>query len=264
MSTKKDSISLVLSGSGILYPYHAGAVRRISEEYKIEKITGVSGGAIVGAAIASGYSPGEELENLILNTLPSKNDLLDWNWFPFFKWGLIKGNKILKEFSKHYDDTFQDLDIPFQAGTVNLNKKRHRNFNPEDDPHFSVARAVRASMTFPAAFEPVEIDRDYYVDGGVMSYYPIDTYKDDENTIGVKIEPKFFADLRELNDIWEYFGAIFQSMMTSIAREKKQDAPNAKTVKIRGQRGPLDLDITRGDAKKMIEQGYRIADRGLS
>ena len=258
----KPSISLVLSGSGILYPYHVGAVNRISEEFKIESITGISGGAIVGASVASGYSPGEELIDLILDTLPAENHLLDFNWLPFWKWGLIQGKKIKEKFEKYYVPSFQETEIPLQIGAVNLNKQKHRIFSTKNTPEFSIATAVRASMTYPIAFEPVEIKDDYYVDGGIMSYFPVDIYGEGENVIGVQISPEM-GDFSEINGIWEYLMSLIKSMMTSMTQESKKDAPLAKKIHIQGNQTALNLGISRSKAKELIDRGYKITDQSL-
>lgn len=259
----KKSVKVVLSGSGVLYPFHAGALRRIVEDYEIEEITGVSGGSIVAAFVASGYEPGRELESCILNTLPSERNLIDFNWLPLFKWGLIKGNKALEEFERWFVDTFEEVEVPLNIGTVNLNEGRYHTFNKEKTPGFLVARAVRASMSFPLAFEPIKIDDDYYVDGGVMAHYPIDRHGQGEDVIGVKIEPKPAFDYKQIDDIWDYMASILRSMMTSIAQEKREDAPLAKTIKIKGKEKTLDLNISRTDAQRMIERGYEVADNQL-
>ncbi|MEA3304511.1 MAG: patatin-like phospholipase family protein [Patescibacteria group bacterium] len=36
-----------------------------------------------------------------------------------------------------------------------------------------MSRAVRASISIPVTFEPVEIDGKYYVDGGVRVNFPV-------------------------------------------------------------------------------------------
>lgn len=96
-----------------------------------------------------------------------------------------------------------------------------------------------------------------------MAHYPIDKHGQGEDVIGVKIEPKPAFDYKQIDDIWDYMASILRSMMTSIAQEKREDAPLAKTIKIKSKEKTLDLNISRTDAQRMIERGYEVADNQL-
>lgn len=261
--SERPKIKLVLSGSGVLYFLHAGAIQRIAEDYEIEAVTGVSGGAIVAGALASGFEPGRELNNLLLNTIPSKNDLLDWNWFPFFKWGLLKGDRIEQTFKRWFAPTFADTKIPLNVGTVNLNQQKQVIFGTETTPEFSVSKAIRASMTFPVAFEPVEIDGDLYADGGIAANFPLDIYGNGMDVIGVKIVPSG-SDYREIEGLWEYLVSMISTMIEAVTREHVEDATFARFIRIKDDTSPMKLDMERREAKKLITKGYESADRWLN
>src|SRR5690606_21290873 len=65
--------------------------------------------------------------------------------------------------------TFDALPIPYYALVTHLESGRavvwHRG---------PVSRGMLASMSIPGAFPPVELDGEYYVDGGVASMVPVE------------------------------------------------------------------------------------------
>ena len=168
---KKKEVKLVLSGSGTLYPVHAGGIIRLAEEgYEITEVCGTSGGAIIAAALGSGYKPNEEIVDMIKKTLPAKNKLIDYSlWALLTRWGFVKGERIEKLFRKYLVDTLGETKIPVHIVTVDIERRVHRVFSTDTDPKMSLALAVRASMSIPGVFTPVKIGDSLYVDGGIRS-----------------------------------------------------------------------------------------------
>lgn len=65
------------------------------------------------------------------------------------------------------EKSFDDLQIPFYATAVHYPSGESRLFSEGD-----LVRAVAASMALPGIFEPVAIDGERFVDGGVASEIP--------------------------------------------------------------------------------------------
>jgi NTE family protein len=65
---------------------------------------------------------------------------------------------------------FEDLSIPCGIVATNLVTGEKKVFRTG-----TVARAVRASCSIPQIYLPVEIDGEYYVDGGLSQYLPVET-----------------------------------------------------------------------------------------
>lgn len=65
------------------------------------------------------------------------------------------------------DKSFDDLQIPFYATAVHYPSGEARLFSEGD-----LVRAVAASMALPGIFQPVEINGERFVDGGVASEIP--------------------------------------------------------------------------------------------
>ena len=114
---------------------------------------------------------------------------------------------LLGSYDRHRTITFREMPIPLHIVATDVTNQRLINFPydlmkkpygyTEDEAlDFSVARAVRASMSIPLCFEPVELvykkgtpdtgTRAMLVDGGVLSNYPVHAFMKDRThkTVG--------------------------------------------------------------------------------
>jgi NTE family protein len=259
----KKPIKVVLSGSGLLYPLHAGAIHRIQEDHDIQAIAGVSGGAIIGSLFASGLSS-DQIREIVLETAPGDNlALLDLSWFPPASWGLLKGNKFLEVFRKHLPPTFAETEIPLTVGTVNIDQRRSVLFSSEGTPNAEPALAVRASMGFPFAFAPVKIDGERYIDGGVAASFPLDVFGTGENVLGVKIVNEIPPEDTPLKSLLDYGFAVIGTMMSAIDKEHIEDALFARFIRVSTSQSSSNLFMTRANAETMFNEGYVAASEWL-
>ena len=192
-------VGLVLSGGGARGLAHVGVIQ-ILEEMKIPIycIAATSMGAIVGGIYASGMSPAE-MEKFVTSmdwneafndkpppselTFRRKKEAADYliNFDVGFKdgkfaipKGLLQGqnlNLILKSLLFHTEgiDDFDKLNIPFRAVATDIETGDAVILGKGE-----LVKAIRASMSIPALFAPVEIDGRILVDGGVANNLPID------------------------------------------------------------------------------------------
>lgn len=252
----KPGIKVVLSGSGLLYPIHVGAIVRLQESFEIEEVAGISGGAIVAALVASGKS-GQELLDLVLDNMPGDHlNLIDPAWFPPSSWGLIKGKRLLAKFREMMVPTFGNTEIPLTVGTTNIDKRLPVMFSSEDTPEADLPLAVRASMSFPFAFAPVLIDGDRYVDGGLGASFPLDIFGSGEDVIGVKIVPQMKRGYHKVDNLIEFAFANIQTMMGAIDREHIEDAVFARFVRIETDANAANLFMRRNEAGTLAQLGY--------
>jgi len=195
-------IGLVLSGGGARGLAHIGVIRALEERnIKIHAITGTSMGAIVGALYASGKNP-DEIEAIALginwsdafSDEPARDKLsyrrkkvsrdylvktqatLDGGIINLPK-GVIQGQNLqlmLQRLFLHVSQVtnFDHLKIPFRAVASDLVTGDAVVFASG-----SLATAVRASMSIPGLFAPVEIDGKVLVDGGLANNLPVDIAK---------------------------------------------------------------------------------------
>lgn len=258
----KTKIKVVLSGSGLLYPIHAGAMCRLMEDFEVEAIAGVSGGSIIASLVAAGHSP-ESIKSIMMDTAPGDNlGLLDPSWFPPTSWGLIKGNKFLKVFRKHLPPTFGETAIPLHVGTVNIETRSSVIFSSDETPDADLSLAVRASMSVPFAFTPVTIDGDRYVDGGVASGFPLDIFGTGEDVIGIKIITDPTA--LKVNNLLDYGFAVLGTMMSAIDKEHIEDAVFARTIRVKTLKSGANLLMNKEEALDLYNQGYAQVSKALN
>ena len=158
-------IGLALGGGSARGWAHIGVIRAL-EEAGIEPdiVCGTSIGALVGAAYVDGDLDRLEtwVRGLKLQTVVS---FLDFS----LGGGLIKGNKLIDFFRRHFvDRDIADLDRPFGAVATDL--RRGREIWLRDGP---VTEAVHASIALPGLFAPVLRDGSWLVDGGLVNPVPV-------------------------------------------------------------------------------------------
>ena len=263
MTTKK--IKVVCSGSGIRYPVHAGALKAILERgHEIEAICGVSGGAIVSACVATGYSPTEDIEDIIMSIIPSETKMLDPSIKAPFTWGIYNGDRLERTFEILFPKTFSDTLIPLYVGTVNLNRWEHKVFSSTETPDMSIAKAVRASMGIPGVFKPVKIEGDLHVDGGVMANFPLSIFGTGEDVLGLRVMTNQQAEeAHEIDNIFQYGSAILRSMMAASSKEHIEQAIFARTIPLLSDTPTGNLKANKEAMQAMFDSGYRQATEWL-
>jgi NTE family protein len=221
-NSKGEGIGLVLSGGGAKAMAHIGALRVIERNgIKIDYIAGTSMGAVIGAMYSLGYTVDEievylrevDWDALLSNEVPrnrlsffdrksGSRYILSFpvnNNRPGLPNGLNYGQYILRELStlaqqSYKYESFSDFPIPFVCVATNLETGRLRVF--EDG---KLIDALRASTAFPSLFTPYELNDSLYVDGGVLSNYPVELLKEKglKYIIGVDVQDQLY----EKNDL---------------------------------------------------------------
>lgn len=202
-AAERPRICLALSGGGARGGAHVGVIR-VLEQHRIpiDCIAGTSFGAIVGGLYASGMSV-DEIEATLKETdwpdmfqdaiaredrsfrRKKDDELFLVKSKPGFSdgqlklpAGVIQGQKVDLLLSRltlpvAAIDDFDRLPIPFRAVASDIVTGEAVVLGKG-----SLARAIRASMSIPAVFAPVEIDGRLLVDGGVANNLPIDVVRD--------------------------------------------------------------------------------------
>ncbi len=159
-------IALALGGGAGLGWTHIGVLRALQESgIEIGAIAGTSIGAIAAASYASDRL--HHLEELALGTnFRSVLRYLD----PHFKRGAVMGARgIEKQLQTHFGGlSFEDLPIPIAAVAACL-----RTGDTVVLKSGLIIPAVRASMSLPGLFKPVELDGMLLADGGAAMPVPV-------------------------------------------------------------------------------------------
>lgn len=240
----RPKIGLVLSGGGAKGAAHVGVIRVLENMgVPVDLVVGTSMGAIVGGLYASGLS-GEELENAVLQidwedifdddppraerSLRRKRDDADFlvryrlglkHGEPQLPQGVILGQKLMlalrKLSARGARSDFDDLAHPFRAVATDL-----ESGEPVVLSSGSLALAMRASMSVPGVFPPVNYDGRLLIDGGVANNLPIDVARamgaDIVIAVNVQTGPKPREKLRSVISI------VDQTINLLILRESRR------------------------------------------
>jgi NTE family protein len=159
-------IGLALSGGTAKSVTHVGVVKALVEDgIPISYLAGTSGGSIVGAMYASGMP---------ISTMETVATTMSWRKLVSIRLtrlGFISSERIAEFVVETVGDlSFDDLVIPTGVVATNLVTGDKKVFRSG-----SLAQAVRASCSIPQIYLPVEIGGEYYVDGGLSEYLPVET-----------------------------------------------------------------------------------------
>lgn len=281
----RQSTGLVLSGGAARGLAHIGVLKALEEQgVQIDAIAGTSMGAVIGGLYAAGYSV-HELEKLaleldwqqVLSDDPPRQDI------PFRRkqddrdflvkrklsfrddgslglpLGVIQGQNLallLERLLVHASDTrdFDRLPIPFRAVATDIANDKKVIFRNGHLP-----QAIRASMSIPAVFAPVEIDGRLLVDGGMVDNIPMDVARD----MGVHrlIVVDIGTPLQPREQLLTVVDVLNQSITMMTRRNSEAQLATLRQEDILVQ--PMlaafgSTDFER--AEQLIDAGYRAAD----
>lgn len=254
-------VNLVIGGSGTLFPVYIGAIRRLEEEkYSINKIVAVSGGSIIGMLLAMGKNS-YDIERIVKSFNFSEFKDININFFN--RYGLIKGDKILEAFNKHFPSSMKELEKELSIVILNWSKQQtviHDNFSP-----YTPSQLIRASMSIPIAFKYVKLGEDICVDGGTLNNYPIDYFNNEENVIGLKVIGEIYTPVKNqwINPI-DYLMSFVSIWIDQLEKKHMEDAQYAKTIHIKTNQNNLNFNFTNKDIDEMILDGYNATHKFLT
>lgn len=236
----KPRVGLVLSGGGAKGIAHVGVIQALEEnDIAIDCVAGTSMGSIVGSLYACGFTP-DEMMDLFTSpeftawstgvTDPSYTYYYDKSnptprmlsigvnfkdsttvGLPFLNGSLINPIPmnfgfldLFSGYNAQCHGDFDDLMLPFRCVCSDVYHK-HKIICRDGD----LANAVRASMTFPMVFKPIEMNGVLVYDGGIYDNFPVDVMHsefDPEFIIGVSVsgpdaKPKPDNMLQQLEDM---------------------------------------------------------------
>ena len=280
----KPRVGLVLSGGGAKGIAHIGVIQALEEnDIPIDCVAGTSAGAIVGSLYACGWTPEE-----ILDLFTSKNfkywsngtispsnvyyEMAPEELPTWFDVGLNVGN------DSHGEDIFSQIIPTNLISPIPMNLEFLELYTPytsqckgdfnnlfvplrtvcSDVYHKhkivcksgSLGDAVRASMSFPLVFKPIEMDGVLVYDGGIYDNFPVDVMHDDFNPdfiIGVSVSAP---------DGKPQPNNLYSQLEDLIIQNNDYNLPEEWGVKI--QVPVLDFGVFDwSDAKEIYDIGYK-------
>lgn len=220
-------IGIALSGGGIRGIAHAGVLKALEDNgIKIDIIGGTSAGSLIAALYAMGYSPyyiyilfkryAKEMVNI--NSGPIISGIGN---FMMNKKNTLQGLKSGKSLETIYNQIaykkgirkLNQIKMPIVIPTVDImNSKEYvfTNYIPKETQDISqyitnitVGKAVRASSSFPAVFNPCEFENHAFMDGGALDNVPVNEVKKQgaDKVIAVKFDADPVDEQSNIMDI---------------------------------------------------------------
>ena len=176
---------MALSSGGPRGFAYIGALEVLQERgYEVSAVAGTSIGALVGGVYATGRLTEFKEWLLSLNTRKVFS-LVDWSLSMSH---LVKGEKIIEEMRKIVPDiNIEEMPIPFSAIATNLYTGEEVVF---DKGHLFLA--IRASMSIPSLFKPVEYGNTILIDGHSSNCLPLNRVKRTKGDILVGFDVNYF------------------------------------------------------------------------
>lgn len=160
---------------------HIGALKEIlKQNISITHVAGTSAGAVVGGLLACGIHPDEMVSALESLSIRKHLD------FGLSRKGWLKGDRIYNTLLQLTEGRFfSDLEIPLAVACVDLHSRKLVIIREGE-----VAKALRASISIPGVFLPVEMGGRLLVDGYILNNNPADIVKDmgAKHVIAVKVQ----------------------------------------------------------------------------
>lgn len=293
---------LVLEGGGVKGIGLVGALEQTAKAgYRIRRTAGTSAGAIVGALVAAGMPidtmittmKGLDYSKFRDESFIDKLGIGGKTASIIFEQGIYEG-KFLRDWlagqlEKLGVRTFADLKITEPWAKKLPPEQRYKlvviasditggrlarlpwdydryGLNPDGQ---LVADAVRASMSIPFFYEPVKLDGQILVDGGMLSNFPINLFDNtpDWPTFGMKLSAKADANLQAnpIHNTYDFAKAMLATMINAHDQMHIDDLGAAArtifidTFKIKA----TDFDITAEQQQLLYESGKAAAKQFL-
>ncbi|WP_263381399.1 patatin-like phospholipase family protein [Granulicella arctica] len=201
----RPMVGIALEGGGALGIAHVGVLQWMYEHHvPVDRITGTSMGALVGALVASGESLSDiakltksdtfstlfttklSLSHASFRRREDRQDMPGALTLGLKGGSVTPGNELitddhlnafLAERLTGYNAAaleFDDLPIPFRCVASDLTTLKPNTFR-----NGSLAFAVRASISIPGVFAPVRYGNDILIDGFITDNLPVDVLRDD-------------------------------------------------------------------------------------
>lgn len=274
-------IGVALSGGGIRGIAHAGVLQALqNNQIHIDIIGGTSAGSMVATLYAMGYSP-EEIYMLFrknakkiigANTSPIISGL---HSFMNRKEKTMGGFRNGQSIEMAYDEMAKEkgvkiinqIKMPIVIPSVDIMESKEYIFTnqiPKEEQDvskyitdISIGKAVRASSSFPAVFNPCNVKEHAFMDGGALDNVPVNEVR--KQGADKVLAVKFDADKIDKNStIMDIVMKTIDIMGNKIAEENLSQSDyilNVYTDKV----GLLDID----KLDKCFEYGYEAVIKNL-
>ena len=251
---------LVLPGGGAASVRLLGAIKKLHEhgiwnENNIESIHSVSAGALISVIIALKFDMQTIVDYMIGRPWDNVFQISLTNIFDVFAKKGFFGTETIVTFMKPFFNTKDiSLDITMQEFyeltgvklffyTVEINTFKLVTVSNDTFPDLQVLKAVHMSAAYPVLLSPVTIDGKCYVDGGIITNYPIShclklyPNKDEVLGIGGSQKKQNTRSITQESTLLEYLlELIYKIVMNNYDRQvdfqNRENIPNYVEITI--------------------------------
>ena len=249
----KKRIGLALGAGSTKGFAHIGVLQVLQENrIPIDMIAGSSMGSIIGSFYVVGCDM-YMLEKYLM-TLDLRKYLDAAN--PFTG-GLIKGERLqeLIQIFTH-NKTFAETNIPFCCVAVDAQSGKLDVLESG-----KLYEAVRASMSIPAIFSPVQLNGKTYIDGGVIERVPCTALRNRGMDVVIAVDVGYHGAETDVTDMnaYQLMNHTINIMQWEIARLREEDADLTLVPLVQYIKGHFQMDSVAAS----IEEGRRVALEAL-
>lgn len=175
---KFDEVAVALSGGGARGAIHLGVLQAFDDHnISVKAISGTSIGSVIGALYCAGASPIE------IRSFMNTKVFLKVFSVSIKKQGLLNMKRLIKLLSNLIpENDFKALKIPFYSCVSNLENGGFEILSQGD-----LFKSIVASASIPVVYEPVLINGQYYMDGGLFNNLPVEPLLGLKNIVGVHV-----------------------------------------------------------------------------
>ena len=176
------NVALVLGSGGARGLAHIGAIEALEQRgYTITSIAGCSMGSLIAGMYAAGQL--QKAKEWFLQV----DEELIWRMADiniFSGNSLVKGERIIQELQKIVpDQNIENLNIPCAIVAADMINTEEVIFRTG-----SLFQAIRASISIPLFFQPVQMEQRLLIDGGVLNPLPLNIVTRAKNDILVAMD----------------------------------------------------------------------------
>lgn len=276
---ERPRVGVAFGGGSARGIAHVGVIRWFEEHHiPIDVAAGTSMGGLIGGSFATGMDA-DEIQEMLRGL--DWDQMFGYSGFAFknvrrkadvraypshLEFGLKKGvvlptafnsgqqvDLLIARITAPYwsEPSFATLPTPFKTVAVDL-----RTAQPVILDRGSLARSMRATMSLPGIFPPVEIDQRVLVDGGAMDNIPADVVREMGAQTVIAVNVGDLTDRERINySILGLAGATIDAMMRANTKKALVSADIVLDVSLAGFGS---LDWRKSDA--LIDAGYQAAD----
>ena len=274
---KDNEYFAIFGGGGIRGICYCGAYKALMENnIKLTGYAGSSIGAVFASLIALNYTYDEVYEILAKTgfemfidiNIDFKKDLAISKGKIFYDW--IKEQLERKYYGEIYEKDkmppvkFCDIKNKLVIYSVDLTNLKFKEFSCEKTPDFEIAQAVRASVSMPGLFTPLEQEDSLIVDGDLLKSTPLwrvsNTIKNlDERILEFRLEDnetpkKIYNSIEYLNRVYNAISGFATDYIIDLYKEKdKFDYIKINTPDV----SVVDFLMPREKKQELFDIGYK-------